>query len=414
MTDSSPTVPLFSVPIEDPRFYVADPWPTFARMREHAPFYYYEPLDTFVVTRHADIRAIAGLPETFVSSRGLFLNDVKYQAQAGDELITDSFFPEGGEQVGTTDPPRHAELRRVMAPAFSAEAMGRVRESLTRDVRGLVDGITPDQVVDWVSYADLVPINAAIRLIGLPHTELERVRFWSDELEKLAGDLTFEELRAAAAEFRSLQRFIVESLEGKRRGPGDGDLLTVLLTAELDDKGVSEANVVMFAMTMLAAGNDTTRSLLSGLVHHLGRHPDQWELLRRDRSLIPAAIEETLRYVTPARAMLRTATEDVEIGGRPIRAGQHVYLMYMAANRDESVFPDAHRYDVTRGESVKHLAFGAGIHHCMGARLVRTEAPIVLDALLDRFTGVKPAGEPTPVLNHIRNGWTGMPVVFTT
>ncbi|MER5794840.1 cytochrome P450 [Streptomyces sp. NPDC001980] len=407
MTDSPP-----AVPIEDPRFYVDDPWPVFARMQENAPFSYYEPLDTFVVTRHADIRAVAGLPEIFVSSKGLFLNDVKYQAQAGDELITDSFFPKGGEQVGTTDPPRHAELRRVMAPAFSAEAMRRVREPLTRDVRELVAGIAPDTVVDWVSYANRVPIDAAIRMIGLPHTEFERVRFWSDELEKLAGDLTFEELRAAAAEFQSLQRFIVENLEAKRRDPGDGDLLTVLLAAELDGRGVSEANVVMFAMTMLAAGNDTTRSLLSGLVRQLALHPDQWELLRRDRSLIPSAVEETLRYVTPARAMLRTATEDVEIDGRPIRAGQHVYLMYMAANRDESVFPDAHRYDITRSESVRHLAFGAGIHHCMGARLVRAQAPIVLDALLDRFAGVELAGEPTPVMNHIRNGWTSMPVVF--
>ncbi|MGW4912910.1 cytochrome P450 [Streptomyces sp. NPDC004270] len=410
MTDSSPG----AVPIEDPGFYVDDPWPAFARMQEDASFYYHEPLDTFVVTRHADIRAIAGLPEIFVSSKGLFLNDVKYQAQAGDELITDSFFPKGGEQVGTTDPPRHAELRRVMAPAFSAEAIRRLREALTPDVRELVAGMAPDTVVDWVSYAGLVPINAAIRMIGLPHTEIDRVRFWSDELEKLAGDVTFEELRAAAAEFQSLQRFIVENLEAKRRDPGDGDLLTVLLTAELDRTNVSEANVVMFAMTMLAAGNDTTRSLLAGLVHQLALHPDQWELLRRDRSLVPAAVEETLRYVTPARAMLRTATEDVEIDGRPIRAGQHVYLMYMAANRDESVFPDAHRYDVTRGESVKHLAFGAGIHHCMGARLVRAEAPIVLDALLDRFSGVTLAGDPAPVMNHIRNGWTSMPVVFGT
>ncbi|MFD3586219.1 cytochrome P450 [Streptomyces sp. NPDC058683] len=409
MTDNSLTVP-----IEDPAFYVDDPWPAFARMQEDASFHYYEPLDTFVVTRHADIRAIAGLPETFVSSKGLFLNDVKYQAQAGDELITDSFFPKGGEQVGTTDLPRHTELRRVMAPAFSAEAIRRLREALTPDIRELVAGIAPDTVVDWVSHAGPVPINAAIRMIGLPHTEFDRVRFWSDELEKLAGDVTFEELRAAAAEFQSLQRFIVESLEAKRRDPGDGDLLTVLLTAELDRTNVSEANVVMFAMTMLAAGNDTTRSLLAGLVHQLALHPDQWELLRRDRSLIPSAVEETLRYVTPARAMLRTATEDVEIDGRPIRAGQHVYLMYMAANRDESVFPDAHRYDVTRGESVRHLAFGAGIHHCMGARLVRAQAPIVLDALLDRFSGVTLAGDPTPVMNHIRNGWTSMPVVFST
>jgi cytochrome P450 len=267
-------------------------------------------------------------------------------------------------------------------------------------------------VVDWITYASRVPISAATRLIGLPHTDLDRVQFWSDELEKLGGDLSFEELRAAADEFKSLQNFILESIEAKRQQPGDEDLLSVLLDAELDNDKVSQANVVMFAMTMLAAGSDTTRALLSGLVHHLAQHPDQWELLRRDRSRIPLAIEETLRYVTPARAFVRTATEDIEISGQTIRAGQHAYLLYMAANRDDTVFPHADQYDITREESVKHLAFGAGAHVCAGSRLVRLQAPIVLDALLDRFSRIELAGASTPVVHVIRNGWSSMPVRF--
>jgi cytochrome P450 len=401
------------VPIEDPHFYMGNPWPTFARMREEDPFYYYEPLDCFVLTRVADIRAALS-SSSLVSSRGIFLNDWKYAAQAGDSTVTDSFFPKGGEQVGTTDPPRQTELRRVIAPAFSPRAMTKMTAALAADIDALLDEITPGEAVDWIRYSSLVPIKAATKLIGLPDTDVDKVQFWSDELEKLGGDITFEELEAAAHEFQSLQKYIVDNIEIRMQNqrPEDEDLLTVLLNAELDGKGVSEANVVMFAMTAIAAGSDTTRALLAGMVYHLAQHPDQWELLRNDRSLVPLAIEETLRYVTPARAFGRTATEDVEINGQLIRSGQRVYCMYMAANRDEDVFPDPDKYDVTRKESAQHLTFGAGAHVCAGSRLVRLEGPMLLNALLDRYSRVELAGEATPVVHVIRNSWSTMPVVF--
>ena len=263
------------VPIEDPQFYLDDPWPTFAWMQRDAPFWYYEPLDTFVLTRYEDIKAIAALPHVFVSSRGLFLNDVKFQAQAGDELMTDRFFPKGGEQVGTTDPPRHRELRRVIAPAFTEEALDRLSTPISRYVAELLDAIEPGEVVDWISCASLIPIFAGTHLIGLPDADVDRVRFWSDALEKLGGDLTFEEVERAAADLQSLQPYIFDAIEAKRQEPLGEDLLSVLLRQEIDGAKVSEANIVMFAMTMLAAGSDTTRSLLAGLVCQLARRPDQ-------------------------------------------------------------------------------------------------------------------------------------------
>ncbi|WP_189339351.1 cytochrome P450 [Williamsia muralis] len=401
------------VQIEDPQFYLDNPWPTFRWMRENDPFYYYESLDTFVVTRHADIREIVNHPHVFVSSRGIFLNDWKYAGQqAGDETLTDSFFPKGGEQVGTADLPRHTDLRRVIAPAFSPRAIGRIAESLALEVAEMVEGIEPGAVTDWLPFASLVPIRAATKLIGLPDTDIDRVQFWSDELEKLGGDLTLEELQAAAREFQSLQQFIIENIEVRRRNPGTDDLLTVLLNAELDNDKVSEANVVMYAMTMMAAGGDTTRSLLAGIIYHLAQHPAQWELLRGDRTIIPRAIEEALRYVTPARAFGRTAVQDITVNGQEIKAGQRVYLMYMAANRDEEVFPDAEKFDITRKESAQQLALSGGAHICAGARLVRSEAAIVLNALLDRFARVELAGEAVPVVHVIRNGWSTMPVKF--
>jgi cytochrome P450 len=400
------------IPIEDPQFYLDDPWPTFAWMQREAPFWYYEPLDTFVVTRYEDIKAIAALPDVFVSSKGLFLNDLKFREQAGDEVMTDRFFPKGGEQVGTTDPPRHRELRRILAPAFTEEALERLGRPIQEYVDELLAGISPGEVVDWITYASLVPIVASTHLIGLPGADAERVRFWSDQLEKLGGDITFEEVDAAAAELQSLQAYIVEAIEEKRGNPEGEDLLSVLLQQELDNQKVSQANVVMFAMTMMAAGSDTTRSLLAGMVDALARRPDQWQLLRKDRSLVRFAVEETMRWVTPARAFVRTATADVKVSGHQIREGQHVYLMYMAGNRDESVFTRPHEYDVTRREAVRHLSFGAGIHVCAASRLIRREAPIVLNALLDRFSRIELAEQPTPVVHIIRNGWSRMPAIF--
>lgn len=401
------------VPIEDPDFYLRDPWPTFAWMRAEAPVYYYEPLDTFVLTRHKDIRDAAARAETFVSSRGIFLNDVKYQSQARDQTVTDSFFPKGGEQVGTTDPPRQQELRRVLLPAFSVSAIERMRKPLTEHLHELLGRIRPGDVVDWVPAASSIPIRVSTVFLGVPDADHERVAHWSDELEKLGGEISFEELQAAASDFQSLQEYIIQNIEAKKASGSTGeDLLSVLLAAELDNDKLTQANVVMFAMTALAAGSDTSRALLAGLVHCLAQHPEQWTRLREDRSLVQNAIEETLRWVTPARAFLRTASQEAVVHGQPIKEGQHVYFMYMAANRDGDAFRDADRFDITRPDASRHLAFGAGPHLCAGMRLIRFEARIVLNALLDRYARIELASEAVPVRHVIRNSWTTMPVVF--
>jgi cytochrome P450 len=400
------------VRIEDPQFYLDDPLSLFARMRAEAPVFYYEPLDTFVLTKHEDIRFVNRNPAIFSNARGIFLNDVKYQqAQMDGPTMTDSFFPSGGEQIGTADPPRHHELRRVVSPAFSARALQLMEDEIRGYCAELVEQIQPGAVTDWMELAGILPIRVGSLLIGLPDADRDQVRHWSDELEKLGGDLTLEELQSAAAEFATLRSYIVDNVEAKRAAPGQ-DLLSTLLDAELDDRKVSEANVIMFAMTMLAAGSDTTRALLAGMVWALAKHPGQLARVVANRSLVPGAVEEALRWVTPARAFLRTATRDTEIRGQVMRDGQHVYNMYMAANRDEDVFPHPETFDVARPENDLHQAFGIGTHVCIGARLVRLEAGILLNALLDRFPRFELAAEPVPVQHMIRNSWHDMPVVF--
>ncbi|KXJ99137.1 MAG: Steroid C26-monooxygenase [Nitrospira sp. OLB3] len=403
------------VPIEDPDFYINDPWPTFAWMQAEQPFYYYAPLNTFVLTRYKDIRDVSVQPNLFVNSRGTFLNDIKYKDRVQDSTITDSFFPKDGEQVGTTDPPRHQDLRRVIMPAFSIPAMEALHHPITSHITAMLDAIEPGKPVEWMDYAAAMPITAACHLIGLPATDHKRVQYWSDELEKLGGDLTFEQINQAAQDFQSLQSYIVENVERRKaeRDTNGVDLLSVLLNAELDNDKVTMGNVVMFAMTAMAAGSDTTRAMLGGIVRCFADNPDQWTLLRENRKLVGNAIEEVIRWVTPARAFLRVAVEDTEVNGHQIKEGQALYLMYMAANRDETAFVNAGKFDATRKDASRHLAFGAGPHLCAGMRLARMEGAIMLNALLDRFSKIELAGTPQPVRHIIRNSWSSLPATFT-
>lgn len=404
------------VPIEDPKFYLDDPWPTFDWMQREAPFYHYKSLDTFVITRHADIMAIAPRADVFSNARGIFLNEIKYREQAGDENFSDGFWPKGGEQIGNADPPRHQELRRVSQGAFTIPAMESIQPKLSAHVGELLEEMADQDEVNFWDFAAAVPIEAACQLIGLPSTDRSRVQFWSDELEKLGADISFEELQAAMAEFASLKEYITENVERRKAEIAGGDeggldLISVLLDAELDgQKGVELPNVITFAMTALAAGGDTTRALLLGLPYYLAKNPDQWRKLKEDRSLVKTAIEETLRMVTPARAFIRHVSKDFEVNGQSMKSGQYVYLMYMAANRDPAVFEDPHKYDVSRKNAARHLAFGAGPHLCLGARMARMEGAQVLNNLLDRFDRIELAGEPKPVHHIIRNSWESMPV----
>ena len=418
------TVTFHDIDIDDPSFYVNDPWPVFKQLRDEDPFHYVPELDVFVVTRHEDIIEIGKRPAEFINSKALFLNDIRYaksieEAKAKGEYqddgtaFVDMFFPKGGEIVATTDQPRHAELRRVLAPTFTKEVRENVSVPLQAYVDELLDAVEPGTTVEWMRFAALVPIFAASRLIGLPDTDIKQIQGWGDQLEKLAAvDITMEEIEAAAAEFQTLQAYIVKNMEEKTANPGP-DLLSLLLQQELDDAKVSQANVVTLSMMMLSAASDTTRSLLAGLVNYLAQDPEQWRKLRDDRSLVPNAVEEVLRWVSPARAFVRTAAVDTVVNGQEIKAGQYVYLMYMSANRDERVFPNPDVLDIERKEAKKHLSFGAGIHLCPGTRIVRDEGPIVLDALLDRFSRIELVEEPTQIMNIIhRNGWTSMPVKF--
>jgi len=208
-----------------------------------------------------------------------------------------------------------------------------------------------------------------------------------------------------------MRDFFRAQIAVKRASPGE-DLISALLAAQLDGAPIPEASLLTYCSTFLAAGSDTTRSLLAGMALALAEHPDQLKKLRANPALLDGAIEESLRWVTRPRGFLRTASQDTQIRGVQIKAGQRVYLLYDAGNRDAEVFSDPWTYDIERPNASAHLGFGFGPHLCIAAHLARLEARQLFGALASRFERVEVSGEVTEIRQLLRNGWIRLPLTF--
>jgi cytochrome P450 len=401
------------IPFEDPSFYLDNPYPTFARLQRENPVYYYEPLDVFVLTKLDDIREAAKRADLFSSGHGLFLNDLRMKKDnAGAPSVFDGFFPTDAEHFAFADPPRHKTLRGLITPAFAARRLSEMKPLIEGFVTELLDQITPGEPIDFVgTIADQLPMMIATRLLGISEQDPAEVKRWSDALEDMNSVDTLEEIEAAKATFATMNAVFEQEFVRKRGKPGDG-LVSDLLNATLDDQPLSDSNILAYSTTVLAAGSDTTRALVTGMMLAFAEFPEQLRRLKDDRSLIPTAIEESLRWVTPARSFVRTALQDTEIRGTPIRAGQRVFLLYAAGNFDAEFFDDPHTFDVGRANASQHVAFGFGPHMCIGSQLVRMETRILLDQLLDRFSAIRTVSEPIPVAHVLRHSWYQAELIF--
>jgi cytochrome P450 len=398
------------VRIEDPAFYV-NPWPVYERMRAEAPAYYYEPFNTWILTRHDDVQCAARNPADFSAAQGILLYDGVRRDNALGQL-----FAGNGDMIGLTDPPRHGELRRIMQPPFTPSSLARLKPRIEAFCDQVVAGIVPGEPVNWTdAVASRLPALVIAAILGVSDADGEfsaRVRAWTDATEELASrDQSAEELAATLAAFDSLDDFIGDAFERKRGCPAE-DFLSSLLNDQLDNQKLSEANITAFAQLLIAAGGDTTRSLLSELAAHLAMFPGQLALLREDRSLVPNAIEEVLRFAPAARGFARQAVQDTALRGRQIRSGQRVWLAYEAANRDPGVFERPHEFDIRRPANRRNVTFGFGTHVCIAAPLVRMETKILLEKLVTRFSRFEIAGEGRRAESFLRNGWVELPMVF--
>jgi cytochrome P450 len=399
-----------SVRLEDPDFYFEGRRESYERLHAECPVYYYEPLDLFVLTKHEDIREAARRPEIFSSSRGLHLHQLRLTRSEVEAYAT---LYAGGEQFAFADPPRHRELRGVATRAFAPRPLGRLGDQVKRDVAELTGRIEPGRSVDFVDeVAAVLPIRVAATLIGLPSGHDTDIRRWSDALEAMKLVRGADDIHATVRQFAEMNEFFRAQFTVKRANPGD-DLISTLLAAQLDGKPLSEPDLLTYCSTFLAAGSDTTRSLLAGMALALAEHPDQLSKLRANPDLLEGAIEESLRWTTPARGFLRTALTDTQVRGVDIRAGQRVYLLYDAGNRDAEVFADPWEYDIERPNAHAHLGFGYGPHLCIAAHLARLEARELYGALLDSYDTIEVTGEVVEIRQLLRNGWVHLPLSFS-
>ncbi len=350
-----------------------------------------------MISRYEDVRTISRDPVRFVSGRGVLIND---QLRNPDGTGQNAF------SILHLDPPLHATYRGLVNRQFTPRAVGHLEERIRQVVRETLDSVPTREPIDFVDLvAAPIPIAVITEMLGIAVTERRQFRRWSDAAIE-STDFTSE---ARTEQLVEMASFLMDHVRSPDR-EGD-DLLDLLKSVPVGDRLLDQTEIMGFCLTLLIAGNETTRTLLSGGAEALARHPEQREALVADPSLIGPAVEEMLRWVTPIQAFGRTAAVDTEIGGHGVSAGEFVVMMYASANRDESVFgPTAGTFDVRRPPAPTHVAFGFGEHLCLGASLARLEARIFFGELLARYPDFALTGEPTYTASTLVNGARTMPV----
>jgi cytochrome P450 len=383
-----------------PGFFLRpDYYDVLARLRSEAPLYSLVP-GVRLVSRYHDIREVSLDPGRFCSSQGVLVNDPIREGRPIEGSILHM------------DPPGHSALRRVLNREFAVRAVARVESPVRALARELLDQVPVGEAFDFVELLSApLPVLVIAELLGVSDADRNDFRRWSDATIAAADGAASmsENVMAAVGE-------MVGFLEGRaaeRRAACTDDVLSLLVTAEVDGRRLTDAEVLMLCMSLVVAGNETTRHLLSGMALALAEHPDQRGALAGAPEAIPGAVEECVRWVTPIQVFGRTATGATEVGGRRVDGGDFLVMLYASGNRDETVFgPTADCFDVTRPTTPPHLGFGFGVHLCLGAALARLEARVFLEEFLARFPTWDLAGEATWVASSLVRGQATLPVVL--
>jgi cytochrome P450 family 142 subfamily A polypeptide 1 len=395
MTITSPD-DLF-IGLTDGTFYGGDPFPAFAWMRDHAPAYFDEEAKVWGITRYTDVKEISKDPETFSNAGG-----IRPDSGALPMMID-------------CDAPEHVRRRRLVSEGFTPK---RIRES-EAGIRAICDGIidrvceagTADFVRDIAAPLPMIVIG---NMLGVAPEDRDDLLRWSDDMLKSLGSPDPGAMDKATQAAMEYTEYITAVADQRKRDNKDGDLIGTLVHAEIDGDRLDDSSIIYESLLILIGGDETTRHVISGGMFELLRHPDQKAKLMADRSLLPGAVEEMLRWVSPIKNMARQMTRDVELHGQTLRQGQKLLLLYPSANRDERVFDQPEQFDISRTPN-DHMAFGFGSHFCLGNRLARMELNVMFDRLFDRLGDLTLAEdvEPPKRAANFVSGYETMPVVFT-
>jgi cytochrome P450 len=393
----------------DPR-YRTDPYPLYRQLRERDPFHRSGLINGWVLTRYADVIEVLRDPR-------FLADDMKmpFVQKQREQFIKDGLIREDeGSTISMlrNDPPDHTRLRSLVSKAFTPRTVEALRPRIEAILHEVLDEVAGDggmEVVQTLAYP--LPVMVIAELLGVPVEDREQFKRWSDDAVRRLGSFGISDMLRAQTAFRELRGYFERIAEERRREPRE-DLLSAMLVAEQEGDKLSTDEVFSICILLLVAGNETTTSLIGTGLYALLQHPEQLALLRDDPALMESAVEEMLRYDSPVQATSRFVLEDAEVNGNAVKAEQEVIALLGAANRDPEQFPDPERFDITRKDN-RHVAFGHGIHYCLGAPLARLEAPIAFQALLERFPNLRLAKEPPqPGDNIILHGLKTLPVTF--
>jgi pimeloyl-[acyl-carrier protein] synthase len=364
----------------------SDPYPFYRELRERAPRLYLEQFDIWAFSTHADVTAVLRDPRMSSNSRHRPGNDefVEMVRQLGlGDLIEGAF-----ETLLFLDPPDHTRIRKLASKAFTPRAVEAMRPHVADLVARLLDAVADAGSMDVVAdLAQPLPVTVISEMLGLPESDLPELTEWTHAMTRLLdpGD-DFSVFFPAQAAAHSFDEYLERLMAERRKTPGD-DLLSAFLQVQDDGASLTDDEIRGLVVLLFGAGHETTVNLIGNGLQALLRQRDQWDRLCADPSLVKPAVEELLRFDSPVQLTARIATCDVEVDGLELRQGQQVICMLGAANRDPAQFAEPEQLDVGRAEN-RHVAFGGGIHLCLGAPLARLEAQEALAALAQRMPGI--------------------------
>jgi len=381
----------------DGKFYVDDVYSAFAWMRANDPVYYDEKNNLWAISKHRDVKNVEKDPQTFANGGGAR--------------------PEVGPvpMMIDMDAPEHIKRRRLVSEGFTPRRVRDMEDGIRKICDSLIDNVAEQGSCDLV--ADLaapLPLIVIGNMLGIKPEDRADLLRWSDDLLVAQGSDDPVKLEAMMAAFAEYTAYIMGVIEERRETGKDDDLIGVLVNAEIEGERLDESSLIHESLLILIGGDETTRHVISGGTEQLILHPEYYAALGSDSSLVPRAVEEMLRWVTPIKNMARTVTRDVEIRGKQIPEGVKLILLYPSANRDEEVFENPDVFDIYRNPN-DHVAFGFGAHFCLGNQLARMEMRMMFEQLTKRLPDLSlDTDEPLPLRPaSFVSGIEKMPVKFT-
>lgn len=369
------------------------PYPHYAQMRSECPVLPVPAIGVHLVTRHDLVMQVLRDPQTYSSQFGGA--GMPMPAEARKKLA--EVIAEGYPRVPTmltADQPDHTRYRRLVSKAFHPSSIAALEPVIRAVTTKLIDSWIDKGSIEFVTeFGVPLPVEVIAHALNVPDERMADFKRWSDDsIAGIGTNITLEQRMDAERGVNEFQRYFAEQIELRRTDPRD-DLLTNLLNARIDDVDAEVADkreldmpeMLSIVQQLLVAGNETTTKMLTEMMRLLGEHPEEWELLKQDPSRVEKVVEETLRLSTPTQGMWRIVTRDVELGGVQLEKGTRIVIVFMSANRDEALYEDPDGFDPDRDHLRDHLAFGKGIHFCLGANLSRLEGKVALEELSRRI-----------------------------